>query len=258
MNIFRLTFLDVARKTTLQTRDGRQNPDQNIFINWQDLQNSLRTHVTEVGKVLWLQNELHIGIKMNGKMDWLTAMIELSSYYSIQVDTPNVLDNGVESYFDNMNERLWCVDILLDIGISFKDILETYKTFLSGHGGQHDIQEAMSQYQTWFQVLANVHSVTGGYTMEYHVKLCFKHFVDRVMSVLQQANSLENHADVTEVFLYQIETLIDTHLDELSHETSGIGSYMKGWILQRKAEIFNITKQLQQRNNSSLTRNMGF
>jgi hypothetical protein len=229
VNIFRLAYLDVKRKTAGMdcTRDGRANPERNIFMHWDEIQTSLRSHVMNVGKVLWQQNELHIAITMNDKIDYLTAMLELGelkkeekkeltklccglcqwftgwfyshlvfflidvlvllvvgSYYSIAVDSDPPNPESPD-YFIEMKKRLWCVDLLHGIGIPFSKILDTYETFLKGTGGQYELQEAMNVYNTWFPKEVGHVRPEGvdGHTLEKHVRLVFKHYVDKVMVV---------------------------------------------------------------------------
>ena len=112
------------------------------------------------------------------------VFLVVGSYYSIAVDSepPNPESSD---YFIEMNKRLWCVDLLHGIGIPFSKILDTYETFLKGTGGQYELQEAMNVYNTWFPKEVGHVRPEGvdGHTVEKHVRLVFKHYVDKVMLV---------------------------------------------------------------------------
>ena len=169
-NIFFICYKYVMENTTTTTPNGAGNSGRNPFSEHRLIRTTLEHHIVKTGKALQQQNDQSIAIRKT----FLASMIELACYYTMAVDQdrPNL---NLQELF----ERLFTSDLLINIGISHRDIFNIYDERLSSRGNSSlEMENAMTIYQKWIPQLSRFHPERmTEYSIDTHVKDSFKKFV---------------------------------------------------------------------------------
>ena len=153
--------------TTTTTPNGAGNSGRNPFSEHRLIRTTLEHHIVKTGKALQQQNDQSIAIRKT----FLASMIELACYYTMAVDQ----DRPKQELF----ERLFTSDLLINVGISHRDIFNIYDERLSSRGNSSlEMENAMTIYQKWIPQLSRFHPERmTEYSIDTHVKDSFKKFV---------------------------------------------------------------------------------
>tara|TARA_B100000780_G_scaffold259598_1_gene210767 strand:+ start:121 stop:822 length:702 start_codon:yes stop_codon:yes gene_type:complete len=200
--------------TTTTTPNGAGNSGRNPFSEHRLIRTTLEHHIVKTGKALQQQNDQSIAIRKT----FLASMIELACYYTMAVDQDS--RNGSQR---DLFERLFTSDLLINVGISHRDIFNIYDECLSSRGNSIEMNHAIELYEKWVPQLKGFHpfSMTE-YSIDTHVKDSFQKFVKvHVCDVYEREGAqsvIAKFGDSINVnFIQELISKINEHLTEFEY-----------------------------------------
>ena len=213
-NIFFICYKYVMENTTTTTPNGAGNSGRNPFSEHRLIRTTLEHHIVKTGKALQQQNDQSIAIRKT----FLASMIELACYYTMAVDQDS--RNGSQR---DLFERLFTSDLLINVGISHRDIFNIYDECLSSRGNSIEMNHAIELYEKWVPQLKGFHpfSMTE-YSIDTHVKDSFQKFVKvHVCDVYEREGAqsvIAKFGDSINVnFIQELISKINEHLTEFEY-----------------------------------------